>query len=89
LGKGPASEAREIIRKVFNVDRKAALLMLGVSLFEDTSDKGNLRESRKTFEEVLQKIDKHNNYALCSIGNIYLVIAKHDHKNVSVGHQYH
>ncbi|KAJ3411804.1 protein required for normal CLN1 and CLN2 G1 cyclin expression [Chytridiales sp. JEL 0842] len=84
LGKGTATEARDIIRKGFSVDRKAALLLLGVSLFEDSSDKGNLRESRKTFEEVLQKFDKHNLYALCSIGNIYLVIAKHDPKNRDV-----
>ena len=34
-----------------HINKKHSLLMLGMSYFEDTSSKGNLRESRKTFEE--------------------------------------
>ncbi|KAJ3128608.1 protein required for normal CLN1 and CLN2 G1 cyclin expression [Physocladia obscura] len=73
-------ESRAFIRKGLFVDRKSSLLMLGTSFFEDLSSKLNLRDSRKTFEEVLQKADKHDHYALCNIGNIYLVIARFDPK---------
>ncbi|KAI8618306.1 hypothetical protein BC830DRAFT_1166288 [Chytriomyces sp. MP71] len=70
--------ARTQIRKGLIVDRKSTLLMMGASFFEDTSNKQHLRDARKSFEEVLQKADKHDHYALCNIGNIYLVIARFD-----------
>ncbi|KAJ3357536.1 protein required for normal CLN1 and CLN2 G1 cyclin expression [Entophlyctis luteolus] len=73
-------ESRGYIRKGLVVDRKSCLLMLGSSFYDDASNKLNLREARKTFEEVLQKADKHDHFALCSIGNIYLVISRIDSK---------
>ncbi|KAJ3248148.1 protein required for normal CLN1 and CLN2 G1 cyclin expression [Chytriomyces hyalinus] len=74
------NESRDWIRKSLNVDRKTSLLMFGNSFYEDNREKGNLREARKSFEEVLQKADRHDHYALCNIGNIYLVIARFDAK---------
>ncbi|KAJ3083845.1 protein required for normal CLN1 and CLN2 G1 cyclin expression [Rhizoclosmatium hyalinum] len=77
-------DARALIQKGLIVDRRSSLLMLGNSFFDDTSNKANLRDSRKSFEEVLQKADKNDSFALCSVGNIYLVIARFDQKQKEV-----
>ncbi|KAI9331952.1 hypothetical protein BDR26DRAFT_869739 [Obelidium mucronatum] len=73
-------ESRSQIKKGLFVDRRTSLLMLGSSYFEDSSNKTNLRDARKSFEEVLQNGDKNDCFALCSVGNIYLVIARFDPK---------
>ncbi|KGG50295.1 TPR domain-containing protein [Mitosporidium daphniae] len=37
--------------------------------------------ARKTFERILSKIDKHDLFSLLSLGNIHLIIAKHEKRN--------
>ncbi|KAJ3025557.1 UNVERIFIED_CONTAM: protein required for normal CLN1 and CLN2 G1 cyclin expression [Siphonaria sp. JEL0065] len=79
-GSNRFEESRSQIRKGLFVDRRTSLLMLGHSYFEDPSNKANLRDARKSFEEVLQNAEKNDSFALCSVGNIYLVIARFDPK---------
>ena len=37
--------------------------------------------ARKTFERILSKIDKHDLFSLLSLGNIHLIISKHEKRN--------
>ncbi|KAJ3071353.1 protein required for normal CLN1 and CLN2 G1 cyclin expression [Podochytrium sp. JEL0797] len=83
-GQNPYSASRAEIKKGMVVDRKTSLLMLGASYFEDSSAKTNLRDARKIFEEVLQNAGKNDSFALCSVGNIYLVIARFDPKQKEI-----
>ncbi|KAJ3118806.1 protein required for normal CLN1 and CLN2 G1 cyclin expression [Phlyctochytrium bullatum] len=83
ISQGKIEEARNSIKKLIAVDQShvVAHLLLGYSYYEDKSQKANLREARRTFEEVLQTMNKNEPYALCAVGNINLVFAKLDPKN--------
>ncbi|KAI9351738.1 hypothetical protein DFJ73DRAFT_830705 [Zopfochytrium polystomum] len=81
MSKGKFEEARLEFAKLQDIDKKTHFLLNGLCFMEDTTNKGHMRDSRKAFEEVLQKFDKNDCFALCSIGNIYLMLGQNDVKN--------
>lgn len=40
--------------------------------------------SRKTYERILKDIDRYDLYALCAVGNIYLIAGKSDPLKINV-----
>ena len=80
MARGRHSDARRAFSKIKDVDARSFLLLSACSLLDDVSVKTHLRDARKSFEEVLQKIDKNDSFALCNIGNIYLSLGQSDLK---------
>ncbi|KAJ3327759.1 protein required for normal CLN1 and CLN2 G1 cyclin expression [Blyttiomyces sp. JEL0837] len=81
---GDYAAARAEFSKIADFDKRTQLILSGFSFLDDQSHKNNLRDARKSFEEVLQKFDKHDQVALTEIGNIYIILAKVDPKNREV-----
>ncbi|KAJ3191335.1 protein required for normal CLN1 and CLN2 G1 cyclin expression [Irineochytrium annulatum] len=82
LTRGKMAEARNMIQGAVEADRKNILasLLLGHYFVEDKSlGMNRFKEARRVFEELLQKVDKHEPYAL--VGNINLIFSKIDQKN--------
>ena len=69
-------EADELFDKVLTQypQHKDTFKLKAYSLFV----KKDITAARKSFEKILQKLDKHDIYSLLALGTIYLVIAKHE-----------
>ncbi|KAJ3299975.1 protein required for normal CLN1 and CLN2 G1 cyclin expression [Borealophlyctis nickersoniae] len=74
LAKAQRKEAIKVLTEIGDADPQnvESRLMLGNLLFEGR----DLQNARKTFEHVLRNIDSHNSYALCTLGNIWLALAR-------------
>ena len=73
-------EAISILKEVTEVDKEniKAWLILG-NVYLKSKD---YRSARKSFENVLANVSKHDSYALCSLGNWNIWVSRHDVKNV-------
>lgn len=56
-----------------------AWLLIGTAHFYGKA----LTPARKTFERVLQSIDRHNTFALNAIGCIYIELSRHERQKVN------
>ena len=57
-----------------------AWLILGNAYFA----KKDVREARKKYEHVMMKIDRHDSFALCALGNLQIWYLRHDTKSPNV-----
>lgn len=81
---GQYAEASDCFKDVMGSDNnnKEAWNSMAATQFKQKA----FTPARKAFERVLQEMDKHDPYALVSLGNIYLELARNDRtkKNVSL-----
>jgi tetratricopeptide (TPR) repeat protein len=78
MEKGHASEAADLYKDAIGLDERCKEAW-GLLALQQSVAKA-LHPSRKTFERILSKIDKHDIYSLLALGNIYLQIARHELK---------
>jgi RNA polymerase-associated protein CTR9 len=77
--KGQLSEATDHFKDVLGIDesnRDAWNCLAAINLKQKA-----LNPARKSFERVLQNIDKNDPYALVALGNIYIELARQDKSN--------
>lgn len=86
FGRGQLSEATDHFKDVLGIEegnRDAWNCLAAINLKQKA-----LNPARKSFERVLQTIDKNDPYALVSLGNIYIELARQDKNNKNTD-EYH